>query len=62
MKIKTEGNITTVTLTWEEWERQPFPQVTPLMLDHVTRYNIIGVPTDKIELFSKINNVDASLN
>jgi len=61
MKINTVRNITTVTLTWEEWEKQPFPQVSSLKIDHVTRYVIEGVPLDKAELFND-TGIDICLN
>lgn len=57
MEVNTEGNITTVTLTYEEWEKNPFPQVRPLLLDHTTRYVVKGIPADKKHLFDGIGNV-----
>ena len=63
MEFKTEGNITIVTLTYEEWEKKPFPLIHPYsyMIDHTMRYVIKGVPPDFKELFDG-NGIVTCLN
>ena len=53
MELNTVGNITIVTLTYEEWEKNPFPQIHPFSfkIDHIMRYKITGIPFDKRESF-----------
>ncbi len=64
MEVETEGNITTVTLTFEEWEKQPFPQVHPysLLLDHIMQYRIKGIPPHKRYLFHGLGGIEVLNN